>query len=153
VCYITQCCKGLRGKMRSSILGAFISYEENEVFWIWFQTLKPVCWTNADAKLQLKVLPNSYLSEVWFWSHFVVVLKLGLDVQQTQLWGLYYKNITIVNDTSRVIIVTIVSDALSCGITYTHHSDKSRGVIYNPREHLWHRLHSWWLSFVIVIFL
>jgi hypothetical protein len=42
------------------------------------------------------------------------------------------KNITIVNDTSRVIR----RDALSCGITYGHHSDNSRGAIYTSKEHL-----------------
>ncbi len=37
------------------------------------------------------------------------------------------KNITIVNDTSRVIRMTIVIDALglSCGNTYDHHSYNS----------------------------
>jgi hypothetical protein len=49
---------------------------------------------------------------------------------------LYYKNITIINDTSRVIKMMIVSDAVSCGITYDCHSDNFRGVIYAPREHL-----------------
>jgi hypothetical protein len=38
------------------------------------------------------------------------------------------KNITIVNDTSGVIR----SDATICGITYAHHFDNSRGVIYAP---------------------
>jgi hypothetical protein len=32
--------------------------------------------------------------------------------------------------------LVIWSDAPSCGITYDHHSDNSRGVIYTPREHL-----------------
>ncbi len=45
---------------------------------------------------------------------------------------LYYKNITNVNDNSGVFR----SDAPSCGITYDHHSENSRGVIYAPREHL-----------------
>jgi hypothetical protein len=39
--------------------------------------------------------------------------------------GLYYKNITIVNDTSRVVRMMIISDAPSCGITYGCHSDES----------------------------
>jgi len=46
--------------------------------------------------------------------------------------GLCCRNITIVNDTSRVIR----SDAPSCGITYDHHSDNSRRVTYAPKEHL-----------------
>jgi hypothetical protein len=45
--------------------------------------------------------------------------------------GKYYKNITIVKDTYRVIKITIISVAPSCGVT----SDHSRGVIYAPREH------------------
>ncbi len=49
------------------------------------------------------------------------------------------KNITLVNDTSRVIRMTIVNDASSYGVTYNHHSDDSRGVIYIPREHLYYR--------------
>ncbi len=47
--------------------------------------------------------------------------------------GICCKNIRIVNDTSRVIRVTIISDALSCGITYDGHSDDSRDVTYAPR--------------------
>ncbi len=47
--------------------------------------------------------------------------------------GLYYKNITIVNDTYRVIRMMNLSDAPSCGITYNHSSDDSRGVIYTFR--------------------
>ncbi len=39
----------------------------------------------------------------------------------------------IVNDTSGVIRITIVSDAPHCGVTYDHHLDDSRGVIYSPR--------------------
>jgi hypothetical protein len=35
-----------------------------------------------------------------------------------------------VNDTSRVVRTTIVSDATTWSITYDHHSDDSRGVIY-----------------------
>jgi hypothetical protein len=35
----------------------------------------------------------------------------------------------IVNEPSRVIRMTIMGDAPSCGITYDHHSDDSRGVI------------------------
>jgi hypothetical protein len=50
--------------------------------------------------------------------------------------GLYHKNIMIVNSTSRVVRMTIVSDAPSCGVTYDCHSDDSRGVISAPREHL-----------------
>jgi hypothetical protein len=35
----------------------------------------------------------------------------------------------IVNETSRVVRLTILSDASSCGVTYNHHSDDSRAVI------------------------
>ncbi len=49
---------------------------------------------------------------------------------------LYYKNIMIINDTSKVVRMTIVSDTPSGGITFDHHSDAARGVIYCPREHL-----------------
>jgi hypothetical protein len=48
-------------------------------------------------------------------------------------YGLYYKNIAVINDTSRVVRMMIVSVALSCGVTYNCHSDDSRGVIYSPR--------------------
>ncbi len=41
-----------------------------------------------------------------------------LSLLKNMTWGLYYKNITIVNDTSRVLRMTIVSDAPSCGVTY-----------------------------------
>ncbi len=47
-------------------------------------------------------------------------------------FGLFYKNITIVNGTPRVIR----SDGPSCGVTYDCHSDNSRGVIYANREPL-----------------
>ncbi len=50
--------------------------------------------------------------------------------------GLYNINRKIVNDASRVIRMTIVTDAPGCGITYDYHSDNCRGVIYAPREHL-----------------
>ncbi len=46
--------------------------------------------------------------------------------------GLCCKNIRIVNDTSSHPN-DVISDALSCGITYDGHSDKSRGVTYVPR--------------------
>ncbi len=39
----------------------------------------------------------------------------------------------IVNDTSRVVRMAIVSDAPMRGITYDRHSDNSRGAIYAPR--------------------
>ncbi len=32
--------------------------------------------------------PNLQIIEVWFWSHFVVLLKSDLDVQQTHYWQL-----------------------------------------------------------------
>ncbi len=43
--------------------------------------------------------------------------------------GLYCKNITIVNDTFRVVR----SDAPSCGITYDHHSDSQRCHLHSQR--------------------
>ncbi len=36
-----------------------------------------------------------------------------------------------VNDTFRIIRVTVVSDATTWSVTYDHHSDNSRGVIYD----------------------
>ncbi len=39
-----------------------------------------------------------------------------------------------INDTSRVVSVTIVSDAQCCGVTYCCHSDDTRGAIYAPIE-------------------
>ncbi len=50
--------------------------------------------------------------------------------------GLYCKIITIVNDTSRVVRMMIVTGAPSCGVTNVRHSDDSRGVINAPKEHL-----------------
>ncbi len=41
-------------------------------------------------------------------------------------FGLFYKNITIVNDTPRVIR----SDGPSCGVTYDRHCDNSSGPYY-----------------------
>jgi hypothetical protein len=49
---------------------------------------------------------------------------------------MYCKNIAIVNDTSWVIRMTIVSDAPSCDVAYNHPSDDSRDVITAPIEHL-----------------
>ncbi len=43
--------------------------------------------------------------------------------------GLYYKNITIINDTYKVIRMVIVSDDPSCNITYDFNSYKSCDVI------------------------
>ncbi len=51
---------------------------------------------------------------------------------KTDICGLYYKTATIVNDPS----IVIRSDAPSCGITYDHHPDYTRGVTYAPKEHL-----------------
>jgi hypothetical protein len=57
-------------------------------------------------------------------------LKVGHTLKY--ICGIYYKNITIVNDTSKVIS----SNAPSCGIAYNHHSDDSKGVNYVCGEHL-----------------
>jgi hypothetical protein len=46
--------------------------------------------------------------------------------------GLYYKNITIVNDAC-----SHQNEASSGGINYDHHSDNSRGVLYAPRENIY----------------
>jgi len=62
------------------------------------------------------------------WEIFILVAFLEYYTH----CGLYYKNITITKNTSRFDRMTIVSDAPSCGITYGHHSDNSRGVIYTP---------------------
>ncbi len=60
---------------------------------------------------------------------------------------MYYKNVTIINDTPRVVRMMIVSDAPSCGVTYNCHSDDSRGIIYAPRVINYypreHRCQSW----------
>jgi hypothetical protein len=42
----------------------------------------------------------------------------------------------ILNDTSRVIRITNLSDAPSCGVTYDCDNDDCRGVIYAPGEQL-----------------
>ncbi len=39
VCYITVGPKGLLFKKHSSLLALFLSYEENEVLWVWAQGL------------------------------------------------------------------------------------------------------------------
>ncbi len=39
----------------------------------------------------------------------------------------------VIYDTPSAILMMIVSDAPSCGVTYNHHSDNSRGVIYATR--------------------
>ncbi len=53
---------------------------------------------------------------------------------------LYYKHVTItmsdactinMSQPQQVLSIMIIRDAPSCGITYNHHSNKSRGVIYN----------------------
>ncbi len=41
----------------------------------------------VEQKLLLKVLPKSWLSQIWLWSHFVVLLKSDIEVQQTHLWS------------------------------------------------------------------
>ncbi len=64
--------------------------------------------------------------------------KLARFILQSKYWYLWsvaciIKNITIVNGTPRVVRMTIVSDAPSCGVIYDHHSDDSRGVFYTHR--------------------
>jgi hypothetical protein len=46
--------------------------------------------------------------------------------------GLNHKNITIVNENSKVFRMALQVVASH----YNHHSDDSRGVTYTPREHL-----------------
>jgi hypothetical protein len=46
-----------------------------------------------------------------------------LSIKFSSSCGLHYKNITIINDTSRVARITIISHAPGCGITC--HSDNS----------------------------
>ncbi len=53
----------------------------------------------------------------------------------TENSSLHYINITIVNDTSRVVRMVILSDAPSF-VTYGCHSDNYGGVTYVLREHL-----------------
>jgi hypothetical protein len=55
-------------------------------------------------------------------------------ILSTNLWPVLQK-ISIVNDTSKVIRKTIISNTPNCGITYDCHSDDSRGVIHAPKEH------------------
>jgi len=43
-----------------------------------------------------------------------------------------------INDTSRVVRITIVSDATTWSVTYDHHSDSSRGVIYDHNIFITH---------------
>jgi hypothetical protein len=50
--------------------------------------------------------------------------------------ALYYKHMTVVNDTAEDVRMIIVSDASRCGVTYDHHSANSTGVIYTPRKHI-----------------
>ncbi len=68
---------------------------------------------------------------------FWLIKGPGKEEKKDLVCGLYYKNKTIMKDTSRVVI----SDAPSCGVTYDCHSDNSRGVIYAPREHVQYRHH------------
>jgi hypothetical protein len=67
----------------------------------------------------------------------------------TSTCGLYYKDVSIVNDDSRVF----KSNAPSCGVTYDRHSDDPRSVMFAPRKHLQYRHHSCRSSFTVVIFL
>ncbi len=96
--------------------------------------LPPIClvgFLNNDLLLQLVSqlllsLTNNAIGLIW-------ALFILLSFQECYSHcGLYYKNITIVMNTSRFDRMAIVSDAPSCGITYGHHSDNSRGVIYTP---------------------
>ncbi len=64
---------------------------------------------------------------------------IGLQGPHTEAYlscGLYYTNITIVNDTTIIVRMMIVSDAPRYCFTYNCHSDDTRDVIYAPREHL-----------------
>ncbi len=45
-------------------------------------------------------------------------------------WCLYYKFVLVLSLALLVLWVMIISDAPSCNVTYNHHSDDSRGVIY-----------------------
>ncbi len=89
-----------------------------------------------------------YVSKAKYGAPFGQVVVLRTNIRLGWKWlsrinvlaylscGLYYKNITIVNDTSRVVRMTIESDAPSCGVTNDCHPDISRSVICAPREHL-----------------
>ncbi len=62
-------------------------------------------------------------------------LEISSDHLET-FGAMTYCIFPIIYDNSRAIRMMIVSDASSCDITYDHHSNKSRVVIYAPREHL-----------------
>jgi len=39
-----------------------------------FNKQRLVCWANAHSLLLLQAFPNSWLSGIWIWSHFAVLL-------------------------------------------------------------------------------
>jgi hypothetical protein len=60
---------------------------------------------------------------------FPIFLKHGRIIHNTVSCGLYYKDIMIV-------IMSIVSDGLSCEVAYDHHSDDiyaTKVINYAPR--------------------
>ncbi len=67
-------------------------------------------------------------------------LEISSDHLET-FGAMTFRFFPIIYDNSRVIRMMIVSDINSCGITYEHHSDNSRVVIYAPRELLKDRHH------------
>jgi hypothetical protein len=48
------------------------------------------------------------MSEIWFWPHFVALLKSGLDVQQTHLLGQFVEQ------------TLMLSSSYRCDQIYTH---------------------------------
>jgi len=59
------------------------------------------------------VWPNLRLSEIWFWSHFVVLLKSDLDVQQTYLWIGWLVNFRPVRKKLRTYTIDVFSFAIN----------------------------------------
>jgi hypothetical protein len=71
----------------------------------------------------------------------MIIIVMILEVS---FWNIYCSSITYDDhrDDRNIFIVQVTGESKvirmmpSCGITYDHHCDDSRGVIYAPREHL-----------------
>jgi hypothetical protein len=71
----------------------------------------------------------------WPFPFSKVFLSFSLVSLLSLTSGFYYKDITIINSTSRVVRMTIISDTTTWSITYGQQLC-SRVVNYSPREHL-----------------
>jgi hypothetical protein len=91
----------------------------------------PVIVIQMTLEVSCMLLENIYSTGI---THVNRHLQLSY-FYSTSPCGQCYKDITIVNGTYRIV-------STGCGITYDHHSDDSRGVIYAPRKHLQYRHHS-----------